>query len=268
MRWHVEYWLPSDSPLDIARLKLPVIDFRPLRDVPKFPWARRGEVAPWLALMKAFSSKTNPPDPPAVHENNWAPSGMEKMDGAFKWAIHQTKAEKADLWRLYYGAWLAGRGENINAINLLGESQVGVARALLARLLKAGGNMQAAATALAAIKEPWLRLHPQVVIERDKVLRNLGKQTLAERAGWLSQVDALQDEWLRERKVQLLIDQGHFQQAKDLLLSTRFQKVHQTYSRTGLWQQICKELHLPCNPVPEQLGEDRLANFGAYREFE
>ena len=55
---------------------------------------------------------------------------------------------------------------------------------------------------------------------------------------------------------------------QDLLLSTHFQKVHQTYTRTGLWEQINEGLGLSPQPVPEQLGEDRLARFGAYREYE
>lgn len=100
------------------------------------------------------------------------------------------------------------------------------------------------------------------------VLRNLRTKTLAEREKWLSRVDALQDEWIIEWRVLLLIDKGQYEEAKNLLLSTRFQKVHQTYTRTGLWNQICEKLHLASQPIPEQLGEDRLANFGAYREFE
>jgi len=32
--------------------------------------------------------------------------------------------------------------------------------------------------------------------------------------------------------------------------------------------QICEKLNIPCSPIPLQLGEDRLANFGAYREYE
>ena len=67
--------------------------------------------------------------------------------------------------------------------------------------------------------------------------------------------------------MQLLIDKGDLQSAKKLLLSTRFQKVHQTYTRTALWMQICEKLKEPCQPVPRSLGEDRLATFGAYREF-
>ncbi|HMH33054.1 MAG TPA: hypothetical protein VK543_08480, partial [Puia sp.] len=106
------------------------------------------------------------------------------------------------------------------------------------------------------------------MVERDKLLRSLGLQTIRERAQWLSRVDALKDEWIMERKVQLLIDQGEIQQAKELLLSVPFQKVHQTYTRTGLWKQISEKLNIPFLPVPLTLGEDRLANFGAYREYE
>ena len=125
-----------------------------------------------------------------------------------------------------------------------------------------------AAAALEAIQEPWLQLHPQVVVERDKILRALGTQTLAEREQWLNQVGALKDEWIIERKVQLLIDKGEILNAKQLLLSVPFQKVHQTYTRTGMWLQICEKLKEPCDPIPQVLGEDRLARFGAYREFQ
>jgi hypothetical protein len=118
------------------------------------------------------------------------------------------------------------------------------------------------------IKEEWLQLHPQVVVERDKVLRNLGTQTITEREKWLLKSEALQDEWIIERKVQLLIDKNEIQMAKVLLLSTSFQKVHQTYTRTNLWMQICEKLKISCYPIPLELGEDRLATFGAYREFE
>ena len=128
--------------------------------------------------------------------------------------------------------------------------------------------MNAANQAMQAIREPWLQLHPQIVVERDKLLRGLGPQTMAEREKWLSKVDALKDEWIIERKVQLLIDKGQVQQAKELLLSTPFQKIHQTYTRTALWMQIGEKLGLPFLPVPMQLGEDRLAIFGSYREFE
>lgn len=193
---------------------------------------------------------------------------MEDLDTAFQGAIRMTSGDRQDLWRYYYGTWLAGRDRNEQAIQVLSTVRVGTGKAVLARLLKTKGDLAGAKRAFDAIGEKWLQLHPQIVIERDKVLRAAGTVTLEERAKWLSLVDALPDEWVVERRIQLLIDKGSVQAAKELLLSTRFQKVHQTYTRTGLWQQICERLHLPFEPVPLQLGEDRLARFGAYREYE
>lgn len=267
-RWHVEYWFPTDKELNIYSLKVPAIQLRPTKDIPLFQWARPGEVAVWKDLQEAYTAKTKLPDPPSLDKNLWAPSGMENLDAAFTWAVKSSKDEKADLWKFYYGTWLAGTGKNEKAIEILSETKTGLAKALLARLLKLKGDMQGARKALESISEKWIQIHPQVIIERDKVLRNLGLQTIPEREQWLAKVSALKDEWIIERNVQLLIDIGEIQKAKDLLLSTSFQKVHQTYTRTGLWKQITDKLKIPFMPIPAQLGEDHLANFGAYREYE
>lgn len=157
---------------------------------------------------------------------------------------------------------------NDKALNILKDSRAGLARLVSARLHKIKPDMAAAIKEFAAITEKWLQIHPQVIIERDKVLRNLGQHTIQEREEWLKKVEALPDEWIIERRVQLLIDKEQYQRAHDLLLSANFQKVHQTYTRTGLWMQLCEKLKKPCLPVPQKLGEDRLANFGAYREYE
>jgi hypothetical protein len=266
-RSHTEYWFPADRPLDIHALEVPRPDLRPVEDVPLFGWARSQDVAIWQALLKAYETSGTLPDAPQIEEHRWAPSGMDDLGAAFEWAIAKSEGTTADTWRLYHGAWLAGRGDTGKAIAVLSISQNGVAKALLARLLASKDDVAGAAKAFAAIRERWLQLHPQIVVERDVVLRRLGRQTLTEREHWLTSVSALTDEWVAERRVQLLIDQGDFQSAKKLLLSTRFQKVHQTYTRTGLWTQICEKLKEPCQPVPRSLGEDRLATFGAYREF-
>ena len=135
-------------------------------------------------------------------------------------------------------------------------------------MLRLKGDNRGAIRVYESIKERWLQLHPQVVVERDKALRNLGIETLKVREYWLNQVNALPDEWVIERRIQLLIDQGDAKGAKELLLSVHFQKVHQIYTRTNMWFRICEMLNEPRLPVPEQLGEDHLATFGAYREFE
>ena len=266
-RSHTEYWFPADRPLDIHALDTPRPDLRPVEVVPLFGWARNRDVVIWQALVKAYESSGALPDAPQLEEHQWAPSGMDDLGAAFEWATAKSEGSTADTWRLYYGAWLAGRGDTDKAIAVLSTSQNGVAKALLARLLASKDDVSGAAEAFAAIRERWLQLHPQIVVERDLVLRRLGRQTLAEREQWLTSVGALTDEWIAERRVQLLLDQGDVQGAKKLLLSTRFQKVHQTYTRTELWTEICKKLKEPCQPVPRSLGEDRLASFGAYREF-
>ena len=267
-KWHVEYWMPTARPLDIYRLPIPVTALRPVESVPLFSWARPREVGIWEELLAAYNGRSALPEPPAINEKCWAPSGMEGLDSAFGWAIRQSSSPDNDLWRFYYGTWLAGRGSIDSSIAVLANDQCGIAQALLARLYHAKKMNKEAVEAIESIREPWLRIDPQIVVERDKLLRALGPATLAERSRWLAMVDALKDEWLIERKVQLLIDEGKAQQAMALLLSVPFQKVHQTYTRTGLWQQITEKLKIPFLPIPSSLGEDRLAHFGAYREYE
>jgi hypothetical protein len=267
-RWHVEYWIPTDKALDIYALRAPAQTLRPLSQVPLFGWARPEEVTIWNELQKAYTAKGKLPNPPSVDQSRWAPSGMEHLDAPFTWAIKSSTSPKADQWKFHYGTWLAGRGRTEEAIKMLSSANTGLSKVLLARLLKTKGDAKGALKAIESVEEKWLQLHPQVVIERDKLLRGQGTQTIPEREQWLARVEALQDEWVMERSVQLLIDKGQWQKAKDLLLSIPFQKVHQTYTRTGLWEQICEKLNQACLPIPAQLGEDRLARFGAYREYE
>jgi BDI_1685-like, C-terminal domain len=205
---------------------------------------------------------------PDIYRSNWPPSGMKNLDEPFQMAIQYSTGANKNNWKFYYGTWLAGRGNSEEAIKILSQTSTGLAKVLLARLLKLKGDLRGAKKAFDAIEEKWLQLHPQVIVERDKVLRALGSSFLTERESWLTKIEALKDEWVIERRIQLLIDKGEYVKAKELLLSTPFQKVHQTYTRTGLWMQICEKLNINCDPIPAQLGEDRLARFGAYREYE
>lgn len=266
-KWHVEYWFPADAPIDLYALKTPSVALRPVAAVPMFQWAKTGAVDVWNGLQKAAKEKAKLPSPPSVDAMLWPPSGMENLDAAFQYAIGQDKAN-ADLWKLYYGAWLAGRAKKDNAVKILSESNNGVAKVLLARLLKLDGDAAGARKAYESITETWLQIHPQVIVERDKLLRSIGTQTIPEREQWLTKVNALDDEWVIERRIQLLIDENKTAEAKTLLMSTPWQKVHQTYTRTGIWEQICSKQGVNPLPVPQQLGEDRLARFGAYREYE
>ena len=266
-RWHVEYWFPTDKQIDIRKLKTPFPVLRSTNEIPLFSWARKEEVKDWEMLINTYRSNKNWAAPD-IYKSTWPPSGMENLDAPFRSAIQYSTGQNKDNWKFYYGSWLAGRGSSEEAIKILSQTNAGIAKALLARLLKLKGDITGAKKNFDAIEEKWLQIHPQVIIERDKILRALGPSFIAERESWLSKVEALKDEWIIERRVQLLIDKGEYVKAKELLLSTTFQKVHQTYTRTGLWMQICEKLNINCDPIPAQLGEDRLARFGAYREYE
>ncbi len=268
-RSHTEFWIPADAPLDIYRLEVPRPALRPPENIPLFTYARPEEISPWIALKEAYDKQLTPTAPPKPEELTvWPPSGMEDMDKPFQWAIDQTTGVEKACWIYYYGCWLSGRERIEEAIVLLDGQTFGLSNVLLARLYSHQG-MPGKADKIYDLMEPdWLSLHPQVVVERDKLWRKLGEQTLSKREYWLDQVDASPDEWIIERRIQLLIDKGEFTRAKEMLLSTPFQKVHQTYDRTDLWYQICKGLGVSPDPLPAEIGEDQLARFGAYREYE
>jgi hypothetical protein len=269
LRDHVEFWIPSGTPRDIRKISLPHAPLRALDKVPLFGWARSEDVHCWLSLISAQKSgdTSRIPEPPDVDSNCWAVSGMTQLGDALSWAAKSTEGSERDRWLFQQGAWLAGRGDTSVALEVLAQSGDDRARALSGRLsLMHKRDAHAAAKCFRAIESEAVALHPQVVIERDKALAAIGRETLDERGRWLKAVSALDDEWLAERRASLLIDSGDLQAASLLLRTTRFQLVHQRYERTRLWRQV--ETGLGLEPVehPSWLGEDDLAEFGAYRE--
>ena len=269
-RHHVEFWIPSDVPLDIRNITLPHPSIRALDEVPIFGWARSEEVSCWSSLIAAHKSG----DPrqiasaPAIDDNCWAISGMAELGEALSWAADRTERDERARWLFQLGAWLAGRGETTLGLEVLARSGDDRARGLSGRLWMAHKkDAHAAIKCFRAIEAEAVALHPQIVIERDKALAALGRETLEERARWLAAVSALDDEWLVERRASLLIDSGNSEGALQLLRSTRFQLVHQRYARTRLWREAEKNLGLKPVERPYWLGEDDLAEFGAYREY-
>jgi hypothetical protein len=269
LRHHIEFWIPCSTPRDIRKISLPNVRMRALDKVPLFGWARSEDVGCWLSLISArksghISQISKAPD---VDSNRWAISGITELGDALSWAARSTEGSERDKWLFQRGAWLAGRGETSTALEVLSQSGDDRARALSGRLwLVYKRDAHAAAKCFRAIESEAVALHPQVVIERDKALAALGKETLEERGRWLRAVSALDDEWLAERRVTLLIDCGDWQAAFQLLRNTHFQLVHQRYERTRMWRQVETSLGLEPIEHPSWLGEDDLAEFGAYRE--
>ena len=269
LRHHVEFWIPSGTPRNIREIPLPRPSLRAVDTVPLFGWARNEEVSLWLHLASAHKAGdcSRIPAAPDIDSNRWAVSGMANLGDALSWAAQSTEVSERDIWLFQQGAWLAGRGEPDAALAVLGQSGDDRARSLSARLwLTHKRDAHTAADCFRAIEAEAIALHPQVVVERDKALAALGRETLDERGRWLQAVSSLEDEWVAERRASWLHDAGDSQAAFNLLRNTRFQLVHQRYERTRLWRQIEASLGLEPEAYPGWLGEDDLAEFGAYRE--
>jgi hypothetical protein len=142
------------------------------------------------------------------------------------------------------------------------------AQLLAARVLRLKGRWKQALAKLDQVRPKTLLTHPQVLVEKDQILRGMGQAGLKEREQFLEQAGWHKDERLVERKALLLADQGRWREAKRLLENRDFQKIHQRYFRTELWKRVQKALGLASSKVPESLGEDDLARFGAYRDFD
>jgi hypothetical protein len=96
----------------------------------------------------------------------------------------------------------------------------------------------------------------------------MGTDTIPERQKWLEQVSASDDQWIIERRAALAYDMGDTALARKILESTPFQMIHQRYVRTDLWKEIMKNEPGSGDMPPESLGEDDLARWGAYREYD
>lgn len=268
-RHHVEFWLPTDKPFDIRALAVPTPQLLDVLLIPRFGWARVADAALWEQLTQAFSAKDNArlPQPPAVDDNRWAPGGMDDLGMALRWAISLTDGPVCEIWRFQLAAWHAGRDEIDEALQILDQCRDDRSPALAGRLYRRSkGDYRKAVECFRKIRSEAVAVHPQVVVERDLALATLGKEFLDERAAWLCQVAPSSDERIIERRASLLAAQGKWEEARVLLTTTEFELTHQRYARTRLWKRIKAELRLQSTEPANFLGEDDLADFGAYRE--
>ncbi|RJG25270.1 DUF5107 domain-containing protein [Paenibacillus thiaminolyticus] len=268
---HTQYWIPSSEPLDIRQLQLPKPELMEAEHIPLFNWAPHTMSAPWSKLAEAYQHGTADqiPWPPAAEECLWPPSGMEQLGDAMKWAAEHGDEEARAQWRYYLGVWLAGRGDIDKCINVLKTVETDWSYAFLGRLLRVSKQDYAASReAFRKITCPAWSLHPQVFIERDITLHHIGSSALEEREQWFEQVNSLLDDGLMERQAWFLYDKGALDEAKAILEQHPFEKVHQRYKRSELWKLIVQALHSTEAQVPDYLGEDDLATYGAYRVSE
>ncbi|WP_054022972.1 DUF5107 domain-containing protein [Bacillus sp. FJAT-28004] len=268
---HTQYWIPSSKPLDIRELQLPEPQLMEAELIPLFDWAPHTMTAPWSRLVEAYRLGKSDliPNPPGAEECVWPPSGMEHLGEAMEWASQYADEDKRAQWTYYLGVWLAGRGDIDECLELLNSVETDWSCAFLGRLLRVSKQDYAASLeAYRKMDSPAWALHPQVFIERDITLSHIGPSTLEEREQWFEQVDSLLDDGLMERKAWFLFDKGALLEAKAILEQHPFEKVHQRYKRSELWQLIVQSMQSTETKVPDNLGEDDLETYGAYRVTE
>jgi hypothetical protein len=268
---HTEYWIPASEPMNIRELKLPVPKLIDIEDIPLFGWAPRRNTAPWIKLEQAFQlgDKDQILAPPEIEECSWPPSGMENLGDALNWAAEYGEKKDRRQWLYYLGVWLAGCGQIHESIATLRTVQTDWSYALLGRLLREiEQDWDAAREAYRKISSPAWNLHPQVFIERDITLSHFGPTAFEEREQWFKRVESLQDDGIMERKANFLFDKGAILEAQKVLEHFDFEKVHQRYKRSQLWNSISALLKSTKGQVPDNLGEDDLASYGAYRVSE
>lgn len=264
---HTEYWIPSETKLDIYTLEVPEVKLRPVSKVPLFSWPPCESTQFWGALIKSCNEGKEIPLPPNDNNYLWPPSGMLELGEAFDWIIARDQKNK-NSWLYYQGVWKAGKGAIAEAVIILEEANTDLSNALLGRLYYHNKQIDKSKKAFEKIDNTAYRLHPQVVVERDLTLEKLGKDFLTDRKKALEEVEALNDEWILERRINLLVDLREFNEAKELLENIQFQKIHQRYIRKQLWEKLSNKMGQQNSLPPANLGEDSLAVFGAYRAFE
>ena len=95
--------------MDIYTLKVPALRLRPIDRIPLFDWARKNESSIWIALADAYKNKSTLPAAPYPEDGQWAPSGMEDLDDAFRWALKYKPGPDGDYWKYKIGhGWEEG----------------------------------------------------------------------------------------------------------------------------------------------------------------
>jgi hypothetical protein len=154
--------------------------------------------------------------------------------------------------------WLAFRGRPAEALQLVENSPSPTAQRIAGLILWKARHQAARAV-------PHLEagpLHdPIATVELDTLYAELG--LTAKRAALLRR--ASEHRKIIERRADLALAMGNPTECLRLLAETPWPREHQRYVRTELWNTAKTALGQEADElVPESLGEDNLARFGAY----
>jgi hypothetical protein len=258
-----EFWIPTDQQCDIHSLQLPKVNLIAVDTVQLFPVADREKNLAWKEVCHAYETKQTI-DVTTIGHYNWPPCGISGLKEAL---LYFSEVDSNSKWKYYYALYLLAEDDSNfeQAIALLKESETSAAYALLGRIYRLKKQYKESLQAFENIKDPVWSNHPQIVYERDLTLEHLNDK-IDLRVNYLDAIDEIDDDYIVERRVKCLMDCGKYEAAKKLLLSHQFELVHQRYDRTKMLQDILEKLGEGHGlSIPQNIGEDELATYGAYR---
>ncbi|NWK54464.1 DUF5107 domain-containing protein [Verrucomicrobiaceae bacterium N1E253] len=237
-----EYWLPARRRDDFNALELPTLDL-PIWSKQE-PWLGYKH-SPWQSAWEAFiAGKGKLPD----NARSRIPTGLDLES-----SLRTNKSADA---KEALALWLIGQQRHNEALDLLLPLKHSSAQRLVGLILWKTRNETK--QALKHLRRGPMH-DPVAVTELDQLLEQLHLH--GERATLLHA--ARPHRLIVERQAQLALIQGKPEQTLKILTNTIWPREHQRYVRSDLWNQACQLLGNNW-PVPNSLGEDSLASFGAY----
>ncbi len=236
-----EYWLPVHSREICGRVGLPELNLPPLVE----PWLGWGHSA-WQREWEKF--RVGDGALPA----STVVTGIE-LESPLRREFESGNGNAGEALAL----WLAFQGRAAEALTLVEAAPSPAAQRLAGLILWKGLGQPA--RAVAPLAAGPMR-DPVAVAELDALYDELGQ--LDRRAALLA--SAPNHRLTVERRADLSLALGRPEETIRLLTGTDWPREHQRYVRTRLWQRALAALGQPEAAVPDSLGEDNLARFGAY----
>lgn len=236
-----EFWIPVASRAACDEVEWPRLDLPPMQN-PWLGWKH----STWQSAWERFRSGDN-----ALPEST-VPPGLD-LEAALRRELERGNPRAAESLALWLAFWQRPQ----EALAVVQRSTQPTARRIAGLILwRALGRPADAVKFLEAGP-----LHDAIaVVELDELYRELGRTT--ERAAMLARAPV--HRFITECRVDLALALGQPAEAIRLLGGESWPREHQRYVRTELWRRAKTALGENDAAVPESLGEDNLARFGAY----
>jgi Domain of unknown function (DUF5107) len=238
---YTEFWMPVHSRAAFDRAVMPSLN---LPDWPE-PWLGWKHSA-WQSEWEAFREKAGPL-PSSVVATGLA------LEEPLRRELDCGTARAAELLAL----WLAFHNRPKEALTLVEQSKEPTACRLAGLIL--AKTLREPRRAIPFFEVGPL-YDPVAVVELDELYAELGLTD--KRVPLLAKAPL--HRLVVERRADLALALDNPKESLHLLTATPWPREHQRYVRTSLWKKSGAALGLSDTEIPESLGEDNLAEFGAY----